>query len=144
MRLSPAWALCLVLFSLPVGAESSRDLGNVVVHFSTMPSTMVTAEVARAHAITRSKNRHLLTVSVLDKGPDGLGRPLAARVAARATNLNGQLRTIPLREVRESGAIYYLGEVRISGEETLDFELEVTPPQGETQTIRFRRQLVPE
>jgi hypothetical protein len=141
MRTLPAWAMCLAL-AAPAGAEGSRDLGNVIVHFSTMPSTMVTTEVARAHAITRSKNRHLLTVSVLEKRPDGLGQPVPARVAARAINLNGQLRGIPLREVREGGAIYYLGEVRISGEETLDFELEITPPGGETQGIRFRKQLL--
>lgn len=143
MRFLSLSVLCLAL-SLPAGAESSRDFGNIVVHFSTMPSTMVTAEVARAHAITRSKNRHLLTVSVLEKRPDGLGQPIAARVVARAVNLNGQLRGIPLREVREGGAIYYLGEVRIGGEETLDFELEVTAPGGETRSIRFRRQLLPE
>lgn len=143
MRLTLLWALCLVL-SLPAHADGRRDFGNVVVHFSTMPSTMVTAEVARAHAITRSQNRHLLTVSVLEKQPDGLGQPVAARVVARAVNLNGQMRGIALREVREGGAIYYLGEVRISGEETLDFELEVTPPDGEMRSIRFRRQLVPQ
>ena len=32
-----------------------------------------------------------------------------------------------MRELSESGAIYYIGELRVAHEETLCFSLEVTP-----------------
>ncbi|MDW8480040.1 MAG: DUF4426 domain-containing protein [Xanthomonadales bacterium] len=144
MRASLLLSTILLLACGAAGAEGSRDFGDLVIHYSLMPTTALTPEVARSHAITRSRNRQLLTVSVLEKTPDGLGKPIAARIEASATNLNGQLRTISLREVREGGAIYYLGELRLTGEDTFDFELRVDARGGEPRVIRFRRQLFPD
>jgi transposase-like protein len=136
----------LLLFALLLAsglahAQQAQDFGTFVVHYSTMPTEMVAPEVARTHGITRSASRVLLNVAVLRKADDGLGVPMRAEVSATATNLNGQLSTLRMREVREERAIYYLGELRVTNEETFDFEVRVTPEGGDqARTVRFRQQ----
>ena len=52
-----------------------------------------------------------------------------------ATNLNGQMRTIHMREVREGNAIYYLGEFGVANEETIRFNVRVQP-QGTMNVLQ--------
>ena len=99
------------------------------------------AEVARGYGITRSKNRAMLTVSVIEESSN---LPVTARVSVKAQNLTGQLKNITMREIREPGdveAIYYIGETSVANQETLIFDISVTP-QGATTaaTVRFQRQ----
>jgi len=56
-----------------------------------------------------------------------------ATVTVEAVNLNAQLRTIEIRELNDRGAIYYIGELPVGYNETLNFKLEVTP-EGESTT----------
>ena len=48
-------------------------------------------------------------------------------VTVDAYNLNGQLKDMEMRRVSEGEAIYYIGEVSISGAEILVFDIAVTP-----------------
>ncbi|HRQ64464.1 MAG TPA: DUF4426 domain-containing protein [Xanthomonadaceae bacterium] len=131
----------LLAASVAAQAQQSQDLGAFVVHYNTMPTEMLSAEVARSYGITRSASRALLNIAVMRKSSNGLGEAVTARVAATATNLNGQLTTVRMREVREEGAIYYLGELRVSHEETFNFEVSVTPEgDSEARSLRFRQQ----
>ena len=59
------WIAAALLFalSLPAAAGSIR-VGELRVHFNALPSTELTAEIARQYGITRSANRALLNVSV--------------------------------------------------------------------------------
>jgi len=137
------FALAL-LAALPVQAERSVRSGEIVVHFNAMPSTQLTAEVARQYAVTRSATRALVNISVRE-GTPGADRALRASVKLVATNLNGQRQDLRAREVREGDAVYYLAEARIMARDTLDFELEVTP-EGSTTPIRtsFRQEFFPQ
>ena len=58
-----------------------------------------------------------------------------AEIAAQAKSLTGQIRAIPLREIREETAIYYVGEFPIVDNETLTFSLDVLPA-GANQRIK--------
>lgn len=129
-------ALLLTIALSPAQAESVRS-GEYTLHYSAMPSTMITPEVARAAGITRSSSRALLNVAVRRDSDDGLGEPVPAVVTANVRNPVGQLQTPRMREVREADAIYYLGEARFSDRDTLDFEIEATV-QGEPRPIRVR------
>lgn len=125
----------------PLAAQeqsNSIEVGDFVVHYNAIPTTLLTPEVARHYGITRSSGRALLNISVLRKGEDGAtGTP--ARVTAAATNLNGQRQDLAVREVREAEAIYYLAEARFQDREVLTFELEVAPEASE-EVIRARFQ----
>ena len=121
--------------------NSTRDIGDHTVHVNAISTDQLTAEVASAYGIARSKNRAMLNVSVLRKSSNGGVTPARARVTASATNLSGQLRNLTIRETVEGDAIYYIGETVITNAETLVFTIEVTPEDSaQTHTIRYMKQ----
>ena len=88
--------------------------------------------------VQRSPNRVMLTVSVLRKEATHAPRkPVEAATVVDAYNLNGQLKDMEMRRVSEGDAIYYIGEVSISGSEILVFDISVTP-QGETMPLEVK------
>ena len=71
----------------------------------------------------------------------GLATAVSAEISASARNLTGQLRTIPIQEIREGDAIYYIGETQVANAETLIFTVDATPEsKTEPLTVRFQRQ----
>jgi len=121
----------------PAG-QSFADIGDHVVHFNAQSTDQIPPEVARAYNIVRSKNRAMLNVSVLD---EATGKPVAAVVTVKTTNLTGQLKTVTMRKIEEQEAIYYIGETPVANRETLIFDISVTP-DGKTKAsdIRFKQQ----
>jgi hypothetical protein len=119
-------------------AASSVDIGDHVVHFSALSTDKLPPEVARTYNIVRSQNRAMLTVSVLEEGTN---RPREALVTVKTVNLTGQLKNVTMRMVREQEAIYYIGETPVANQETLIFDISVTPDGvSEASDIRFKRQ----
>lgn len=143
IRLCLALVLALAL-AAPAAAETSVRSGNTVVHYSAVPTTRLTPEIARQYGITRSANRALVNIAVRE-GEPGKDSAVPATVVIAATNLVGQRSDLRVREVREGDAIYYLAEARIAGEDTLAFEVEVTR-EGATAPIRvqFRQEFFPQ
>jgi len=146
MTMRAGWlaALCLGLITAwtgPALAERAKDIGNYVVHYNTVTTDFLTPEVARAYGITRSKNRGLLTVTVLQKNIGIAGRPVTADVSARAINLSNQAKDLDMREVEKANSIYYVGDFSIANQETLDFTVNVSPHDSDVSTtIRFEHQ----
>lgn len=106
---------------------NSQAFGEHVVHFNAQSTTMLPAEVARAYGITRSDSRAMLNIAVIHKDDRGVGTPVPAEISVSAVNLLDQARNIRMRELREDEAIYYIGEFKISNEETLNFRIVVRP-----------------
>ena len=128
--------------TLSSGLNSTQSNG-YTVHYNAMPSTQLTPEIARRYGITRSSNRALLNVSVM-KGPRAAEAvAVPARVEATAINPAGQRQALNLREVRDRGAIYYLGDARIDERDELVFELVVTPEGGASINARYRQEFWP-
>ena len=138
-------ALPLLTVGLAVQAEQSQDFGQYVVHYNAIPTDSLLPEVARQYGITRSKNRGMLTMTVLKKVMNTAGTPVEAKVSGTATNLSQQLRTLDLRQIRDGNAVYYLSEFPIANREVLDFNLQVTP-KGENNafTVKFRQEFFTE
>jgi len=133
--------LALLLLSPYATAENSAQFGNYTVYYNAFTSDTLQPSMARAYNITRSKNRGLLSVSILKKSLSPLGTPVRAKVKASATNLTGQLKNIVIREVKDGDSVYYLSEFHVSHKEVLDFVLDIQP-QGadEPFTVKFRQQ----
>ena len=127
------------LLPLPAAAENSMRSGDITVHYNAVPTTSLTPEVARQVGVTRSANRALVNVSIR-QGEPGADRALPGRVELSVSNLNGQRTELRAREVREGEAIYYLAEARVQGNETLTFDLVVTPEGGEPMRTSFRQE----
>lgn len=128
--------------TLSSGLNSTQS-GEFTVHYNAMPSTQLTPEIATRNGITRSSNRALLNVSVM-KGPRAATAvAVPARVEVTAINGVGQRQVLNLREVRDRGAIYYLGEARIEERDDLVFELVVTPEGGAPIRARYTQTFWP-
>jgi Domain of unknown function (DUF4426) len=108
--------------------ETFQDFGEYELHYNALRTDSLTPEVARAYGIQRGANRVMLTVTILRKEADQAPRkPAEGDVKADAYNLNGQLKNLEMRRVSEGEAIYYIGEVTISGTEILVFDISATP-----------------
>jgi len=144
-RITAICVLFLLLFA-PVthtlaATGSSTVKGDFTVYYTAFTSDTLQPSMAKAYNIKRSKNRGLLSISVVKKTLSPMGTPVKAEVKAAATNLTGQLKEIKIREVDEGSSVYYLSEFPVAHKEVLDFSLEVTPA-GESKPInvKFRQQ----
>ncbi len=129
-----------MLLPLSSHAERSVEFGSYIVHYNAFKADAIPAEVARIHNIVRSNRRGLVNVTVLKKEADGSTHPVQARVWGTIRNLNNQLNNLVFFPVQEQNTIYYLDQFRISGHETLSFELFVEPkdaPNGLRGDIKF-------
>lgn len=137
------FGLALSLLPLFASAQSSTSRGPYTIHYSALPSTLITPEVARNSGLTRSASRGLLNIAVIKK-EDAREFAITAVIEAAATNAAGQRQSLRMREVREGEAIYYLGEPRIGDGERLDFEVRITPEgTGEPVLLRFAQTFHP-
>jgi hypothetical protein len=113
--------LCLCSAAAVAHAEISQKFGSLQIHYNALTTNELLPEVARAYKIERSKTRGLVTMSVLKQNKMGVSSPVPAKLAVYVTNLNQQLATVEMREIREGTAIYYLGEFRVTPPDTLKF-----------------------
>ena len=124
----------------PAGA-TSVDIGDWVVHFNAQNTDQIPPEAASAYNIVRSKNRAMLTVSIIREAD---GRSVPGDVTVKTVNLTGQLKNVTMRRVDEPGdppAIYYIGVTSIANRETLVFDLSIRPEgASETSDVRFKRE----
>lgn len=129
--------LFISLISLSAWAENSTSIPGYTIHHNAIPTATLDPAIANEYRIQRSKYRGMINVSVIktEKGTTGISTP--AVILAKATNIRGQLISIPMRQVLEAEAIYYIGEFRIADQETLNFDLQVQP-QGESRFYKAK------
>ena len=124
----------------------NKQFGKYLVHINALTTDQLPTEVARAYKISRSKNRAMLNVSIREKSAAG-ETPITADISVIAKNLNNQLKNTKLREIKETDpvAIYYIGELPVGNEETIVFDLDVTP-SGSSQPLflSYRQQFFTE
>lgn len=123
----------LVFTSAISHAENSSKIPGHTVHHNALLTSDLSPEVASAYNIRRSSNRAMINISVIKDNADGLGTPVTAQVSVNAKNLRGQIRTVPLREIKEADAVYYIGDFLVENQETVNFTIEVKP-EGATTT----------
>lgn len=124
--------LVLTLLAMPAWAENSTTIPGYTIHHNAISTASLDPAVARQYGIQRSKYRGMLNVSIIKNQEGTTGTSSQAVVLAKATNIRGQLISIPMRMVEEGDAVYYIGEFRIADQETLNFDLQVQP-RGETR-----------
>jgi hypothetical protein len=123
--------------------EGNKDFGEYVIYFNALLTDQLSPDIAREYGIVRSKSRALLNVSIHRKLENGQTEAVTGAVSASAINLNGQLKTMTLREIREDTAIYYIGELAITDGEVLIYTVDATPgnePGQSRFTVRFKKQ----
>ena len=122
--------------------QNYADLGDYVISVNALTTDELAPEVARTYNIPRSASRAMLNVVILKKDPDSplaTGIPVTGKVNSVTRNLTGQLKDMPLREVNEQDAVYYIGQVPVIDGETLVFEIDAQPT-GSSETLRVQYQ----
>ena len=122
--------------------ESTKDFGEYVLYFNALNTDQLSSDIAREYGIVRAKSRALLNVSIHRKLTNGQTEAVTGTVSASAINLNGQLKAMTLREIREDTAIYYIGELGITDGEVLIYTIDATPISDPSRgfTVRFKKQ----
>ena len=132
--------LCLCLFlltALPVHAEQLENIGNLEVHYSSVPSTFLTPEIASSYRIQRSRYSAIVNIAVLDKSQPG--KPaITAVVSGQAKNLLGTVKNLSFREIREGSAIYYIAELKHANEENFSFTIDISS-NGTSGQLTFQQ-----
>jgi hypothetical protein len=127
----------------PPSEPTHQVFGDFEVHYNALRTDELAPEVARAYGIARSANRVMLNVSLLRRDADGRTTPVDGAVTATARNLNGQLKDLAMRRITEGAAVYFIGEVGISGTEILVFDIEAAPTGAPgTYTVQLKREFV--
>ena len=108
--------------------------GTFAIHYTVFPSTIIPAEVAQAHEITRADHKIIVNVSLKK---DEL--PTRAQLTGEVINLLNQVVALDFVEVREADAVYYLATHIALPEDILRFNLLVTPFQTDPFPITFMR-----
>lgn len=140
-RLRHLFAMVIFLATaVPANAEQVEQFENHRIHYNAFISNMLSPDVARAHGLTRSRYHAIVNITV-QKRDNGDYQPVTAKVSGSATNLYGKQRNLNMKEVTERGAVYYLAELPVTDEETLNFDIQVVP-EGESlvRNIRFKQQ----
>jgi hypothetical protein len=142
VRVGAWFGVGLLALTAPLFAAQFETMGDYMIHYNAVNTSLLQPEIARSYKIVRSKNRAFLNVSIRKKGAGDAMQDSAVNgnVSATATNLSKQLQNVDMREIHDGGAIYYIGVFNISNAEVLDFEIQVDPEvQGQSHTIKFRQ-----
>lgn len=132
------FGLALVILSPVLHAEQKVVQSGYEIHYSAIPSSFLTPEVAQAYGLTRSRVMALLNIAVLKINEDGSTTPVNALVSGEAKNLVQQVKYLQFRQIKEVDAIYYISTFRFSNEEQLTFDINVQPdPNQPAIKLRF-------
>lgn len=137
VRVLPWLLIAGLLLAPSAQAEQFRRLGAWDVHYVVIRTSFLKPDIAARNNIVRGPDRALLNISVL--GQDG--RPVAAELSGTVRNLLEQVTPLEFQTVREGEAIYYLAQIRHTDRETLRFAIDIVPPDGITQQLRFQQQM---
>jgi len=132
------WLLAIGLLSpLTAGAQNSTAADGYVVHHNAFTADTLDPKIAQRYGVQRSKQRGVINVTVIKEKPGTTGVPTPAHVEVSTTSLTGQKTRIPMRELKEQEAVYYIGEFPVQDQETLDFAIEATP-EGTSKAIKAK------
>lgn len=137
LRFTPILAL---LFCTSWVQANEKQFGDYTIHYSAFKSDFLTAPIAKAYGITRSKTRAVLNITVTEKRDTGPAMPIEATVIGKAINVYQQRKPLELREIKEPDAVYYIGEFSIAHEERIRFEITASKQGKRIGTVKFDQQ----
>ena len=110
--------------------------GDIRVYANAMLSSQLNAQVAQQYGITRSASRVLLHV-VVREGTPGKDKTLPASITAIAIRTNGARTNINMQLTRDNNDVYYLGELNINGNESINFEIIIQTEKQKPMRMSF-------
>jgi hypothetical protein len=114
-----------------------QHFGGWDVHYIVLPTGFLKPGIAAGYDIVRGRDRAFVNVTILDDQ----GSPTKVAILGHATNLLGQRTELIFRQIAETGAVYFVADLKHSDEETLRFEIHITPPDGGDINLKFQQKL---
>jgi hypothetical protein len=134
-------AIIALFLALSLTAPANEiEFDGYTVHYTVVTTDLLSPEVARAYGLSRSRNRALVNIVVMETDASGSTRSIPARVQGTGVNLNQQSRAMRFREVRDADAYYHLAEIPIRRGEVINFSLQIrTDGIREPLSVQFRQ-----
>jgi len=127
----------LALASLQAQAAGSKDFGDYQVHWSVLPSTFLSPEVAKANNLQRSKGIGIVNISIMQEQENGTLKPVGGQVEGKVTNDIQQVNFLAFRRIQEGDAVYFIAEYQYPSGELMTFNI-TARPTGHQQDLSIR------
>jgi len=114
--------------SFAENGEQKKVFGDYTVFYNAFNSSELAPEVARQYSITRAGNLGVVNIAVRKKSHND-SNPVSTIITGNVLNLLSQGNPLRFKKVEESGAIYYLATFRFENQDTLTFNLSLTPEE---------------
>lgn len=129
--------LVALAFALQAHAAGNQDFGDIQVHWSVLPSTFLSPEVAKANNLQRSKGIGIINIAIMKENEDGTMAPMGGQVEGKVSNDIQQVRFLAFRRVQEGDAVYFIAEYQYSSGELMTFNV-TARPTGEQRDLPVR------
>ena len=138
------WLLVMLMTMVgwsPCQADQAIQWQGDDIHYPTLSSRLIPADVAKLHGIIRADNRMVTNLSIRKTSKTGeKGDPVTASIHGTATNLLNQQSVLDFTEVLEPNAIYYLANQLVDERDTLRYSISIQPQSSEaTYLLEFVR-----
>ena len=129
--------LASLLTVIQASAETFETKNGLTIHYSIVPTLVLSKNIANQYQIVRAKDRSILSIAIKDQS----GSSVKAYIEGKKENLLGQQEELSFSEFSEGDAIYYVAAVKHGKEELLRFSTEIQPPNKKSETLRFTKKL---
>ena len=129
--------LVSLLAVIQTSAETFETQNGLTIHYSIVPTLMLSKNVANQYQFVRAKDRSILNIAIKDRN----GSSVQASVEGQKENLLGQQEELSFSEFSEGDAIYYVAAIKHGKEELLRFSTEIQLPANKAETLRFTKKL---
>ena len=129
--------LVSLLTVMQTSAETFETKNGLTIHYSIVPTLVLSKNIANQYQIVRAKDRSILSIALKDQS----GSSVKASIEGKKENLLGQQEELSFSEFSEGDAIYYVAAVKHGKEELLRFSTEIQPPNKKSETLRFTKKL---
>ena len=129
--------LVSLLIIVGTSAKTLETRNGLTIHYSIVPTLMLSKNVANQYQFVRAKDRSILNIAIKDRN----GSSVQASVEGKKENLLGQQEELSFSEFSEGSAIYYVAAIKHGKEELLRFSTEIQLPANKAETLRFTKKL---
>ena len=136
------WAALLALILLPLAAAAGETTaGAYTIRYNALTANFLPQSTTDKLGIESSLHQGVVNVTVL-KGSGAAATSVPAEVAGKASTLTGARVPIRFQRVSDRGGESWIGSFKVPGNDTLRFDLEVTPQGGSATQVQFTHDFV--
>ena len=122
---------------MQTSAETFQTQNGLTIHYSIVPTLMLSKNIVNQYQIVRAKDRSILNIAIKDQN----GSSVKASIEGKKENLLGQQEKLSFSEFSEGDAIYYVAAIKHGKEELLRFSTEIQPLNKKSEILRFTKKL---